>query len=67
MKGKDLILITAFEESNSSAADALVTMIDRTAKYLKCEFSKKLLVSAGAKGIVKQNQPAMRQAYDLGL
>jgi multimeric flavodoxin WrbA len=67
MKGKNLILIAAFEESNYSTADGLVTMIDKTAKYLRCEFSKKLLVSAGAKGIVKQNPQAMRQAYDLGL
>lgn len=67
MRGKTLILIAAFEESNSSAADGLVTMIDKTAKYLKCEFSKKLLVSAGAKGIVKQNPHAMEQAYNLGL
>jgi len=67
MSGKSLILIAAFEEPTSSAADGLVIMIDKTAKYLKCEFSKKLLVSAGAKGIVKQNPHAMKQAYDLGL
>lgn len=67
MTGKSLILIAAFEEPNSSVADGLVTMMDRTAKYLKCELSAKLLVSAGAKGIVKQNPHAMKRAYDLGL
>ena len=66
MRGKSLILVAAFEEPDSSAADGLVTMIDKTAKFLKCEFSKKLLVTAGAKGIVRQNPSAMKQAYNLG-
>jgi multimeric flavodoxin WrbA len=67
VKGKSVILIAAFEETDSSAADGLVTMIDKTAKYLKCEFSAKLLVTAGPKGIVKENPHAMKKAYDLGL
>ena len=67
MRGKHLILIAPFEETDSSAADGLVTMIEKTAKYLKCEFSDKLLVTAGPKGIVRQNQRAMEQAYNIGL
>ncbi len=67
MKGKSLILVAAFEENDPSVAEGLVSMIDRSAKYLRCEFSKKLLVTAGAKGIVKKNPQAMKQAYDLGL
>jgi multimeric flavodoxin WrbA len=66
MNGKSLILISAFEESDSSVADGLVFMMDKIAKYLKCEFSRKLLVSAGAKGVVKENPQAMTQAYNLG-
>jgi len=35
--------------------------------YLEAEFHAKLVVSAGEKGIVKQNSGAMKQAYKIGL
>jgi multimeric flavodoxin WrbA len=67
MNGKRLVLVAPFEESEASAADALVSMIDKSLNYLKMEFYSKILVTAGEKGAVKKNPEAMKQAYNVGL
>ena len=67
MKGKKVVLVAPFEESDVSAADPLVGMFTRSLDYLEAEFHAKLLVTAGEKGAVKQNVEAMSQAYKIGL
>ena len=66
VKGKKVILISTFEESNTSAADPLISMISKSLDYLEAKFHAKLLVSAGEKGAVKQNRRAMAEAYKIG-
>jgi len=67
MKGKKAILIAPFEESDISVSDPLVSMINKSMSYLKMELFRKLLVTAGTKGAVKQNAEAMNQAFKIGL
>lgn len=67
MKGKKIVLIAPLEESDTSAAEPLVEMISKSVDYLEAEFYKKLIVSVGEKGAIKQNQKAMNQAYKIGL
>jgi multimeric flavodoxin WrbA len=67
MTGKKMILVAPFEETDISASDALVEMISRSAKYLKMELLRTLLVTAGEKGAVRNNKVAMTQAYRMGL
>jgi len=67
MKGKKVVLIAPLEESETSAANPLVDMMAKSLDYLEAEFHAKLVVSAGEKGMVKQNSEAMKQAYKIGL
>ena len=68
MKGKKVVLVAPFEESDISAADPLVGMLTKSLDYLEAEFHAKLLVpGAGEKGAVRQNLEAMNQAYTIGL
>ena len=67
VKGKKFVLITPLEESDISAANPLVDMIAKSLTYLEAEFHKKLLVSVGEKGVIKQNQKIMNQAFEIGL
>jgi multimeric flavodoxin WrbA len=67
MKGKKVVLVAPFEESDVSAADPLVQMFTKSLDYLEAEFHAKLLVSAGEKGAVKLDPEAMSQAYKIGL
>ena len=67
MKGKKIILIAPLEESDTSAADPLIGMITKSVDYLEAEFYKKIVVSVGEKGAIKQNQKVMNQAYEIGL
>jgi len=67
MKGKRIVLVAPFEESDISASDALVGMIDKSLNYLKAKLFAKLLVTAEEKGIVKQNPEVMKRAYKIGL
>jgi multimeric flavodoxin WrbA len=66
MKGKKAILVAPFEESDISASDPLVNMISKSMSYLKMKLIRKLLVTAGKKGAVKENLEAMNQAYNIG-
>ena len=66
MRGKKLILITPFEESDTSAANSLVEMIEKSINYLDAKFHGSLLVSVGEKGAIKQNPEAMNRAYEIG-
>ncbi len=66
MKGKRAILVAPFEESDASASDPLVSMITKSLNYLQVELFKKLLVTAGEKGAVKQNTEAMNEAFAIG-
>ena len=67
VKGKKFVLITPLEESDISAANPLVGMIAKSLNYLGAEFHKKLLVSVGEKGAIKQNQKVMNQPFEIGL
>jgi len=67
MKGKKVVLVAPFEDSDPSTPDALVMMIEKSTNYCKMEFFRRLLVTAGEKGIVKKNQQAMKQAYRIGI
>ncbi|MCW3974630.1 MAG: flavodoxin family protein [Candidatus Bathyarchaeota archaeon] len=66
MRGKKFILIAPFEESDTSAANPLVEMVDKSANYLDAKFHSSLLVSVGEKGAIKQNLEAMNRAYKIG-
>jgi hypothetical protein len=66
MKGKKLILVAPFEDSNISTPDHLVGMINECMSFLKMELFRRLLVTAGEKGVVRQNLEAMNQAYKIG-
>jgi hypothetical protein len=59
-------LVAPFEESDISASDPLVNMISKSMSYLKMKLIRKLLVTAGKKGAVKENLEAMNQAYNIG-
>ena len=66
MRGKKLILIAPFEESNTSVADPLLEMIIKSVNYLDMKFHGSLLVSVKEKGAIKQNLEAMKRAYMIG-
>jgi len=66
IEGKKLVLVAPFEESDISAADPLVAMINKCEAYLKLESSGRLLVTAGEKGAVTRNIKAMNEAYNTG-
>jgi hypothetical protein len=66
MRGKKLILIAPFEESDTSTANPLVEMIVKSANYIDAKFHGSLLVSVGEKGAIKQNPEAMNRAYKIG-
>ena len=61
-----MVLAVPFEESDISAADPLVAMINKCQAYLKLEFCGKLLVTAGEKDAVRQNAKALKEAYATG-
>lgn len=66
MKGKKIVLIAPFEESDASAANPLVDMITKSINYLDAKFHSSLLVSIGEKGAIKQNKETMNRAYKIG-
>ncbi len=66
MEGKKIILVAPFEESTISTADPLVDMLIRSLNYLKSELYEKILVTAGEKGVIRQNTETMKRAYNIG-
>ncbi len=67
MKGKRVVLISPFEERDTSAANPLVDMITKSLDYLEAKFHSQLLVSVGEKGAIRQNLEVMNRAYEIGL
>jgi hypothetical protein len=65
MKCKKMILISTFEESDTSVADPLIDMITKSLSYLRIEFLEKLLVSVGEKGAVRDKPEVMKHAYEI--
>ena len=67
VEGKSLVLVAAFEEKNLSVAEPLVTMMEKSANYLKMNFLEELLITADEQGAVKQNSDVLTKAYQIGL
>lgn len=66
LAGKRALLICAFADSDPTTAGATVHMVRAAMTWLGLEFLEPLLVTAGARGEVLQNQAAMQKAYTRG-
>ena len=67
IKGKDAILVTAYEEDRPEAAEPLVRMFELSFDYLGLRFIDRRIVSGvGPKGAVLQKPEALTRAYEIG-
>jgi multimeric flavodoxin WrbA len=66
VKGKSAALVAAFEDATPATARHTVGMLQDTFDYLGMDFVEQVLVTAGARGEVANNQTALDRAYALG-
>jgi len=66
VQGKRAALVAAFADDAPSTARHVVGMLQDTFEYLGIEFKEQLLVTAGDRGEVATNAPAMERAHALG-
>jgi multimeric flavodoxin WrbA len=64
---KPYALVAAFGDSDPATARHLVGMLQSAFDYLKATFPAQLLVSAGDRGAVADNEKAMKDAFELGV
>jgi len=67
IKGKDAVLVTAYEEEGPEAAEPLIRMFELSFRYLGMRFIDRLVVDGtGPKGAVPANSRALERAAEIG-
>jgi len=67
IKGKQVILVVAYEEEGSAAAAPLLKMFEMSFEYLGLHLIERLVVDGvGPKGAVLQKEEVLERAYALG-
>ncbi|MDH7482752.1 MAG: flavodoxin family protein [Armatimonadota bacterium] len=67
IKGKEAILVVAYEEEGPEAADPLLRMFEMSFDYLGVSLIERLVVDGvGPKGAVLQKPAVLERAYDIG-
>jgi len=67
IQGKSAIVVTAYEEEGSEAAETLLRMFEMSFAYLGVDFISRVVVDgAGPKGVVLNKPEALGNAYQLG-
>jgi hypothetical protein len=67
VEGKAALLVSAWEETGSEAAEPLVRMFEMSFHYLGLRFADRILVDgAGPKGIVREMPGVLARAREIG-
>jgi len=67
LKGKAAVIVAPFEDTDLETAAPLVTLFEKSFKYLQMELAGKLLVpGVGPKGAVLEKPECLAEAHDLG-
>jgi multimeric flavodoxin WrbA len=67
IKGKGVVLVTAYEEEGREAVEPMLRMFDLSFRYLELEQIGMVVADGvGPKGAVLEKPEVLAQAYDLG-
>ena len=67
IEGKGAVLVTAYEETGSKAAEPMLQMFEMSFGYLGLLFLDRVVVDGvGPKGAVLERPEALKRAYDVG-